>query len=268
MSMRKRSQGFTLVELLVVIGIIAVLIAILLPSLRRARGQAMSIQCQSNLRQLGMAFIQYANDNRDYIPALGYAYTYWLDGERGSTFYHILGKAGYLGTKESFRGPIFGFDQTRFAATRCPVDIGGHVPRGYWDNELMGGSYVMNWSVSRYHYYLGYNPNPENAWKVYRKGFFKGPDVMPSHEAVFVIDTPDWGVGWVLPYFIYDIDYPMTPGGFQWYTFRHPGQTTNALFMDGHVEPRGHFSKTGVPLWVDLWYGPPDMRHPQNHPVN
>lgn len=67
MGIRRRS-AFTLVELLVVIGIIAVLVAILLPALARARQQAMSAQCLSNLRQIGMALTMYANDNHSVIP--------------------------------------------------------------------------------------------------------------------------------------------------------------------------------------------------------
>jgi prepilin-type N-terminal cleavage/methylation domain-containing protein/prepilin-type processing-associated H-X9-DG protein len=68
--MRTR-QAFTLVELLVVIGIIAVLISILLPSLNKARQAAQKVECLSNLRQLGLTLRLYAHANRDYVP-VGY----------------------------------------------------------------------------------------------------------------------------------------------------------------------------------------------------
>ena len=74
-TIRVRKTGFTLVELLVVIGIIVILISILLPSLNRARQSADGVKCLSNLRQLGIAASMYASNNRNRIAYEGYVGT-------------------------------------------------------------------------------------------------------------------------------------------------------------------------------------------------
>jgi prepilin-type processing-associated H-X9-DG protein/prepilin-type N-terminal cleavage/methylation domain-containing protein len=64
---RSRSSAFSLIELLVVIGIIAILLALLMPTLSSMQGNARRLACQSNLRQLGQAMYIYANDNQGWL---------------------------------------------------------------------------------------------------------------------------------------------------------------------------------------------------------
>ena len=71
----RRRYGFTLIELLVVIAIIALLISILLPSLKTARQQAIRTYCLSNLRHVGMSAMIYSSDYRDRLPPAGHKIT-------------------------------------------------------------------------------------------------------------------------------------------------------------------------------------------------
>jgi prepilin-type N-terminal cleavage/methylation domain-containing protein/prepilin-type processing-associated H-X9-DG protein len=81
--MKRTRKGFTLVELLVVIGIIALLISILLPSLNRAREAANRIKCGSNIRQIGQAMRQYAIDD---VRSGAYPRTYYVSGTSIATY--------------------------------------------------------------------------------------------------------------------------------------------------------------------------------------
>lgn len=104
--MRDQSQvrlatGFTLVELLVVIGIIALLISILLPALSKARSAARMSQCLSNHRQIMLAMNLYANENRGFIPPQRGTQTYdGITGDWPWYTHRFLGK--FMG---SSRGP-------------------------------------------------------------------------------------------------------------------------------------------------------------------
>jgi prepilin-type processing-associated H-X9-DG protein/prepilin-type N-terminal cleavage/methylation domain-containing protein len=69
---RRGGGGFSLVELLVVIGIVGLLLALLFPALGAARARAESLQCQANLRTMGFAAMMHANEHRGHLPVAGY----------------------------------------------------------------------------------------------------------------------------------------------------------------------------------------------------
>ena len=128
---RSRRLGFTLVELLVVIGIIAVLISILMPALTRARESARRTQCLSNLRQLHTALVLYAHTNKDAVP-LGfwrdekqYNYALWQKGKKAPIMLGLVYRARLLQSPAAFYCPSQADPFFQF-----------NVPQNRWPPEL------------------------------------------------------------------------------------------------------------------------------------
>lgn len=137
-SERKRA-AFTLVELLVVIGIIALLISILMPALSKAREQANAVKCMSNERQMGQALVMFANEHNGYLPK-----AWFNDGVIWSQ--RNNGKMTW-----PYRDPMYGWTYIlslymggNKEAFRCPSDETNHLYDTFSSSTSIPGSYRLN----------------------------------------------------------------------------------------------------------------------------
>ena len=131
---RFRCRAFTLVELLVVIAVIAILAALLLPALTKARVRAQGIACLSNIRQLQMGWLSYAQDFNDQIVFNpGDFEMGWVDTKFGDANSAYI--SGYLNQFTDVRGLLFGYVGSE-APYRCPSQ-----------SQVFGGSWAEDGSM-------------------------------------------------------------------------------------------------------------------------
>lgn len=232
----RRRRGFTLVELLVVISIIAILMSILLPALSGARGQAKAIVCLSNLKQLGFAFLCYANDYDDYaMPSYESSTdTYWWGQKLPDGIDH----------KKGFIWPYLQSELKKKSVYECPAQRYGSYrlqakPPTEPDDP--------KWITSTYGYNGYYLCSPKSAWpNIKHRPWQKTTKVIKPNKVIAfadaMLDLDYTGKNPILknaalldPPYLYKSngwvknDFPTT-------CFRH-NDRANVVFVGGHYGP-------------------------------
>lgn len=233
--LRKRSRGFTLVELLVVIGIIALLISILLPALNKAREAAKAVACQSNEHQILIGWNMYINAHKGrtpYWPPVEQTWTPGLTGYKGSYGFYMTGQLGvcrydvgafwpYLSS--SLSGVTATANQVQppsaalYGVYNCPSDL-HYVERNNSLNSIIPRNFSYSWN-EMFHMDQGWDDPKKDIVQTISRIKAPGHKIVLEEE-----EKPNDGWGFLGPGNGDD-----KPG------FRHSGRG-NYGFADGHVE--------------------------------
>jgi len=260
--MRTR-RAFTLVELLVVIGIIALLIAVLLPSLIKSRKQAQSVACMSNMRQIGLALVMFQQEHQGYLPKAWYNSRPFTKPVASDVDVNL--ESGSGGNDWGYRYPMLGFDYVLVKyikgnreVFRCPSDIDGPIRGDVFDaianqpddpkSDNIPASYRLN--MSNY---------PNKAWDTIRTSQLS----KRSSQAIEIVEgTKGQTQGFAPWHHVATWETgsngrvsPNFKGNVAW--DRHPNGS-NYVFADGHVEHL-KFEDTWNPIGPQMYTaaGPP-----------